>query len=155
RLDAASIGLGRLEASLVDYLRERDRMAAADRERLLSDLVDQLGAVVPRKDHRLLGGLLPSGRRREEPLPGSPDPSPDPPRSVRPESVPLESLRPDPNRGPGRIAPAERVGPRRESMPLGDQTQARRSTAPLPACDVCGFVGKNAAGLAAHRRAHR
>lgn len=155
RLDAASIGLGRLEASLVEHLRERDRMAAADRERLLSDLVDQLGTVVPRKDHRLLGGLLPSGRRREEPPPGSPDPSLDPPRSVRPESVPLESLRPEPNRGSARIAPADRVGPRRESIPLGDQAHARRPAAPLPACDVCGFVGKNAAGLAAHRRAHR
>lgn len=137
RLDASSIGLGRLEASLVEYLRERDRMAAADRERLLSDLVGQLGAAIPRKDHRLLGGLLPSGRRREE---FPPDPPLNPPRSVRPESMPPEALRPDPSRVQGRSAPTERVGPRRESALV---------------CDVCGFVGKSAAGLAAHRRAHQ
>jgi hypothetical protein len=155
RLEAALAGLGRLEASLVNYLRERDRMAAADRERLLNDLVDQFGAAISRKDHRLLGGLLPTGRRREESPPGPPDPPLNPPRSVRPESVPLESLRPEAKRGQGRIVPAERVEPRREPGTLGDQAYAHPPAAPLPTCDVCGFVGKSAAGVAAHRRTHR
>jgi hypothetical protein len=155
RLDGASTDLGRLETSLVDYLRERDRIAAVDRERLLADLVDQLGAAVSRKDHRLLGGLLPSGRRREEPPPDPPPPHS--PRSVRPESVPLEALRSEPDQGPTRIVSAERAIPRRESvpMPVGDQSRARRPAVPLPVCDVCGFVGKSAAGLAAHRRTHQ
>lgn len=155
QLDGASIGLGRLEASFVDYFRERDRMAAADREQLFADLADQFGSATPRKDHRLLGGLLPSGRRREEPPTDPPDPPLHPSRSVRPESVPLELLRPEPNRGPARIVSADRVGPPRESVPLGDQARARRPAVPLPACDVCGFVGKSAAGLAAHRRTHQ
>ena len=155
RLDAATSGLGRLEASLIDYLRDRDRAAAADRDRLITDLSEQLGqfgATASRKEGRLLGGLRPSGRRREEP---PNDPLPHASRSVRPETMPLESLRPEPNRGSGRIVPADRGGTRRESAPPGDPTHARRPAPPLPACDVCGFVGKNAAGLAAHRRTHR
>jgi len=152
RLDAALAGLSRLEASFVDYLRERDRIAAVDRERLLSDLVDQLSVAAPRKEGRLLGGLLTPGRRREEP---PPDPPVTSPRSVRPESVPLESLRPEPSRGPGRSMPAERVQPGHEPVPPGDQAHARRPAAPFPACEICGFVGKSAAGLAAHRRTHQ
>ncbi len=153
RLDEASTGLVRLESQMVGYLRERDRMLATERERLVADLAERLGpAVAARKDGgRLLGGLLPSANRRREPETQA-LPRPAAPRgaqqAVRPPGLPKRENTGSTNPG---LPPVD------NPLLVGEPARARRpgrGTQALPACEVCGFIAKSPGGLAAHRRTH-
>jgi chromosome segregation ATPase len=121
-------------------------------------------ASAPRRDQggRLLGGLRSPGTRKREPEPPMPPRQPGPPAAgtpaIRPDApqppAPRQAVRP-----PGQPVPppADAATPARDYPVVADEGKIRRPVrAPqqLPACDVCGFVARNAGGLAAHRRTH-
>jgi hypothetical protein len=143
RLDAACGSFARLESQMIGYLRERDRMIAAEREWLISELVERLGSAAGRKDSgRLLGGLrsVSSRRRDSEPPP------------ISSPARPQQAVRP-----PAQAIPTDASGRARGNSLMGGGTPPPRrlgAPGPLPSCDVCGFIAKSPGGLAAHRRTH-